>query len=212
MQPKGTMDIHSTILDIKKSLRLSMNGVVSTLQRRQGLDYKINFGVEIPRIKSIASEYEQNRELSLALWKENIRECRILAIFIMPADEFTAEDARKWIDTVSYTELADHLSMNLLCNIPGAATLATECLKESAMLSLYCGYMTLSHLLRRGITLSEDEEKNFLQAADKVLAADNCSSVIQRCAYNAVSKYIDNDTERNHPIAMHYGNIKHFFR
>ena len=50
MQPKGTMDIHSTILDIKKSLRLSMNGVVSTLQRRQGLDYKINFGVEIPRI------------------------------------------------------------------------------------------------------------------------------------------------------------------
>ena len=37
------------------------------------------------------------------------------------------------------------------------------------------------------------QKRRITEAADKVLAADNCSSVIQRCAYNAVSKYIDND-------------------
>ena len=47
-------ELQQTIKEIKKQLRLSMNGVVSTLQRRQGLDYKINFGVEIPRLKEIA--------------------------------------------------------------------------------------------------------------------------------------------------------------
>jgi hypothetical protein len=47
-------ELHQIIKEIKTQLRLSMNGIVSTHQRRQGLDYKINFGVEIPRLKEIA--------------------------------------------------------------------------------------------------------------------------------------------------------------
>ena len=59
-----TEDLHEIIKTIKKEFRLSMNGVVSTLQRRQGLDYKINFGVEIPRLKDIAAKYQKNKELA----------------------------------------------------------------------------------------------------------------------------------------------------
>ena len=70
-----TEHLHETTKKIKQSLRLSMNGIVSTHQRRQGLDYKINFGVEVPRLKTIAQEYPQDRELAEALWQENIREC-----------------------------------------------------------------------------------------------------------------------------------------
>ena len=36
--------------------------------------YKLNFGVELPRIKMIAEGYEKNHDLAQALWKENIRE------------------------------------------------------------------------------------------------------------------------------------------
>ena len=53
--------INDKVREIKKSLRLAMNGVVSTLQRRQGLDYRINFGVEIPRLKGIAAKYFKSR-------------------------------------------------------------------------------------------------------------------------------------------------------
>ena len=67
-------NILDEVRDIKKSLRLAMNGVVSTLQRRQGLDYKINFGVEIPRLKGIAGEHAKNSDLATALWQDNIRE------------------------------------------------------------------------------------------------------------------------------------------
>ena len=75
-------ELQQTIKEIKKQLRLSMNGVVSTLQRRQGLDYKINFGVEIPRLKEIALRYSKDVELAEELWKENIRESKLLAIFL----------------------------------------------------------------------------------------------------------------------------------
>ena len=76
--------LHETTKRIKQSLRLSMNGIVSMHQRRQGLDYKINFGVEIPRLKSIAQEYAQDKELATTLWNDNIRECKLLAIFLLP--------------------------------------------------------------------------------------------------------------------------------
>ena len=57
-------ELHRIIKEIKTQLRLSMNGIVSTHQRRQGLDYKINFGVEIPRLKEIAARYTKDETLA----------------------------------------------------------------------------------------------------------------------------------------------------
>ena len=53
------MDIKEQLKDIKTQLRLSMNGAVSQSMREKGLVYKLNFGVEIPRIKMIAEGYER---------------------------------------------------------------------------------------------------------------------------------------------------------
>ena len=66
------MDVKEQLKDIKTQLRLSMNGVVSQSMREKGLDYKLNFGVELPRIKSIAAAYEKSHDLAQALWKETI--------------------------------------------------------------------------------------------------------------------------------------------
>lgn len=81
-------ETHEKIKEIKKSLRLSMNGIVSAHQRRQGLNYKINFGVEIPRLKELASRQEKSTLLAQSLWQDNIRECKLLAIFLYPTEEF----------------------------------------------------------------------------------------------------------------------------
>ena len=51
------MDIHETLKDIKSKFRLYMNGPISQSMREKGMDYKINFGIEYPRIKEIASAY-----------------------------------------------------------------------------------------------------------------------------------------------------------
>ena len=56
------MDVHETIKDIKGQFRLFMNGVVSQSMREKGLDYKLNFGIELPRLKEIAARYEKNHE------------------------------------------------------------------------------------------------------------------------------------------------------
>ena len=65
------MNITEEIRKIKQELRLSMNGVASAFMRENGLNYKLNFGVEIPRLQNIANEFQPDHDLAQALWKEN---------------------------------------------------------------------------------------------------------------------------------------------
>ena len=53
------METNETIKEIKKQFRLFMNGVVSQSMREKGLEYKVNFGIELPRLKEIAAKFER---------------------------------------------------------------------------------------------------------------------------------------------------------
>ena len=52
------MEVNDTIREIKKQFRLFMNGVVSQSMREKGLDYIVNFGSELPRLRELASNFE----------------------------------------------------------------------------------------------------------------------------------------------------------
>ena len=175
------------VREIKKSLRLAMNGVVSTLQRRQGLDYKINFGVEIPRLKGIAQAHEKDRELAVTLWQDNIRECKMLAIFLLPDNEIESV-ADKWIAETKFTEIADHLAMHLLCKMPDAWDKALEWTANSEGLYAYCGYLTISHLVRKGIAPTGEQELAFFKS---LASLQDVQGIAGRCAINAAMNYLD---------------------
>lgn len=178
---------HDKVREIKKSLRLAMNGVVSTLQRRQGLDYKINFGVEIPRLKGIAEAHAKDKKLAETLWQDNIRECKMLAIFLMPESE-AAEVADRWIAETKFTEIADQLAMHMLCRLPDAWDKA---LRWSAMregLYAYCGYLTISHLVRKGVEPTNEQEAKFFC---NLTCLKEERSIADRCALNAAMNYLD---------------------
>ena len=177
------------VRDIKKSLRLAMNGVVSTLQRRQGLDYKINFGVEIPRLKEIAAAHEKEIELAGALWQDNIRECKMLAIFLMPECGYD-DVADKWIAETKFTEIADQLAMHLLCKLPDAWNKALQWAQKEEGMYPYCGFLTISHLVRRGIGPNKAQEAAFFGCVDAQLRKEE-QGIAARCALNAATRYLD---------------------
>ena len=53
--------------------------------------------------------------------KENIRECKILAGLLQPADTFYPEIADIWIEDMDYPELAEYTVMNLFQRLPYAS-------------------------------------------------------------------------------------------
>ncbi len=186
-----------------------MNGVVSAHQRKQGLNYKINFGVEIPRIKSIAENYPKSKQLAQELWQQNIRECKLLAIFLMPKDEFSTSDADNWIEETQFTEIADHLVMKLLVHEDCAIDKALHRIEEGKGLAPYCGYLTLSHMMREGCILDKEQENKYLHNIICLLGKQSESKTLQQCAYTSLIKYISIDeaekTEILHNTAKRIG-------
>ena len=83
---RNNEEINEKVKEIKRSFRLMMDGVASQSMREKGLNYHVNWGASIPMLKQKAAEIGKDYNLSIALWKENVRECKILATMIMPAD------------------------------------------------------------------------------------------------------------------------------
>ena len=183
--------INDKVREIKKEFRLAMNGVVSSIQRNHGLNYKINFGVEIPRLKAIAGRFEKDEELAKRLWQDNIRECKMLAIFLMPENCYP-DIAEKWITETPFTEIADHLTMVILSKLPDAGTKAIEWIQNSEGMFRYCGFMTLTHLFRRGIKLDAEQEAAYLAIAKDIENIESRKSVII-AAYNSLGHYCNED-------------------
>ena len=143
------MDVKEQLKDIKTQLRLSMNGAVSQSMREKGLVYKLNFGVELPRIKAIAETYEKDHSLAQALWKEDIRECKILAGLLQPIDTFFPEIADIWVEDIRNIEIAELTCMNLFQNLPYAPAKTFQWIADEAEYTQVCGYLTIARLLMK---------------------------------------------------------------
>lgn len=155
------MDVRETIKDIKGQFRLFMNGVVSQSMREKGLDYKLNFGIELPRLKEIAARYEKNHEVAQALWKENIRECKILAGMLQPVETFYPEIADIWVEDMRYPEIAELTCMSLFQYLPYASEKAFEWMADEREYFQLCGFMLMARLLMKGNQLTERSEAEF---------------------------------------------------
>lgn len=180
-------DVHETIKDIKSKFRLFMNGVISQSMREKGLGYQLNFGIEFPRIKEIAAAYEPNHEVAQALWKENIRECKILAGLLQPVDSFCPEIADIWIEDMHYPELAEYTVMNLFQRLPYASEVVFRWMADDREYFQLCGFLLMARLLMKGQKLNERAEAEFLDQAFTALEGDIVS--VQKAAALALCKF-----------------------
>jgi 3-methyladenine DNA glycosylase AlkD len=136
-----------TINDIKRRLRLRMNGDVSAAMRSRGIVYRMNFGLDAASIREIARHYQPDEALALLLWDESVRECNILATLIFPKECFTIEMAETWLKACHTTELLEQLCFNLLQHQPYAASLANDWIHSTNNLNKTAGYMLFSRLI-----------------------------------------------------------------
>ena len=180
-----------------------MNGMVSQSMREKGMEYKLNFGIEYPRIKEIAAGYEPDHELAQALWKENIRECKILAGLLQPADTFYPEIADIWIEGMDYPELAEYTVMNLFQRLPYASEVVVRWMADEREMFQLCGFLLMARLLMKGERLNERAEAEFLDQACTAVEGD-CGPV-QKAASVALRKYAHQSRENKRTVSKQLG-------
>lgn len=176
-----------------------MNGMVSQSMREKGMEYKLNFGIEYPRIKEIAAGYEPDHELAQALWKENIRECKILAGLLQPADTFYQEIADIWIEGMDYPELAEYTVMNLFQRLPYASEVVFRWMADEREMFQLCGFLLMARLLMKGEKLNERAEAEFLDQACTAVEGD-CGPV-QKAASVALRKYAHQSRDNKRTVS-----------
>jgi hypothetical protein len=80
--------------------------------------------------------------------------------------------------------------MHLLCKLPDAWEKALQWSGRSEGMYQYCGFLTISHLVRRGIEPSLAQEASFFESVSSLLRQEK-QGIAARCALNAATNYLD---------------------
>ena len=161
-------NVGNRVKEIKQSFRQMMDGAVAKSMRDKGLDYKLNWGATLPRLREMANELGKDYDLAIALWKEDVRECKILATMVMPADRMLSEVCDIWMEQLTSQELAEQAAFNLWQHLPYAPEKAFQwiaCEKEYYQL---CGFHVLTRLFMNG---QEPNERGINEFLDQALSA-----------------------------------------
>jgi len=108
------MEMKDIIKGIKKKLITRENGPASEAMENLGIKYKKNHGLSVRQIKDIAAEYINNHELALELYKEDIRELKIMSYVIEDSQTVSIEQIDEWVNALTNTEQAEQIAINLI--------------------------------------------------------------------------------------------------
>ena len=183
------MDINQQVKEIKQSFRLMMDGMVAKSMRDKGLDYKLNWGATLPRLREKADEIGKNYDLAIALWKENVRECKVLATMIMPAERMLPEVADIWMEQTPNLEIAEQAAFNLYQYLPYAPAKAYTWMASEKELYQLCGFHIISRLF---MNKQEPNERGINEFIDQALVALLGQSIpVKKAAMSAIQRFAE---------------------
>lgn len=189
-------EIQEQVKAIKQSFRLLMDGKTAQSMRDKGVNYKLNWGASLPMLREKAEELRTLNaqrstlyQLSIALWKEDVRECKILATMLMPADKILPEVVDIWMEQMPSQELAEQASFNLFQHLPYAPQKAYEWMASDKELYQLCGFLVLTRLF---MNKQEPNERGINEYIDQLEAAlQSPSLAVRKAAMQSVQRFAD---------------------
>ncbi len=182
-------EIESKIKELKRGFRLVMNGPASQSMREKGLDYRLNWGVPFIQLKQMAADLPHDYDFAIALWKEDIRECKILATLLMPHDKMPEEVAEIWMEQTHSQEMAEMQAFNLYQYVGYAPKLAYRWMALDDAVKEICAYDILGRLFMKGQEPNERGINEFIDQA--VTALKSPSAGLRHAAMNALTRFAD---------------------
>lgn len=193
------MTTQEKLKKIKQGFFLSMNGVVSRSMRDKGLEYKINWGIELPALRRMAGEYGKDYDLAIALWKENIRECKILATMIMPPGRMERDLLALWMEQTASVEIAELAAFNLYQYVPDVADSAFEWIASDSDIRQISGFHVFARLFMKGCSLNGRDACELIDQAQAVLAGG--SPAARRAAFACLQRMAEVDDDMKKTVS-----------
>ena len=179
-----------------------MNGIVSGQMTQNGIIYKKNYGVSIPRIKEIASLYPANHDLALRLWNLQIRETMILATLLEPVDACTPELANKWVESFNQVEIVEQACMNLFSKLQFSNSLCMEWVTTEKDWTQITGFTLGARIFS---TLNSNEVNSIIEVALQL--SDTGNFFLYKAIALCLSRFCRRDKETSRFILNEIASI-----
>lgn len=187
------------MISLLGAMRKQMNGAVADAMYYYGANYGLNYGVSLPTVRQIAKDTEQDHDLALYLYKQQVRELRLAALYVAEAEKITMEELPTWAEGVINSEVAEEMAFALL---PRTAILADIFAEWSMSENEFLAYAALMAAARSNIARDTDailstpdilnrfaSSRIIAQGVVALLAAAyDCDSEARKCVTEIISK------------------------
>ena len=174
-------------------LRKEMNGAALDTMRYFGADYERNYGVQIYAIRNLAQEIGTDHELAEYFYTQNIREVRLVALWIADAERVAAPDFDFWASGIINSEVAEQASHALLSRIADVAELLQRwCSSDNALLA-YCALLAAARNGRVEPTVAVSAILSAVENfSDNRLVAQGATALAINLPDEAIKNLLDN--------------------
>lgn len=131
---------------ILKWIKQQKNGDVSDMMENKGIKYKLNWGLSVIQLRSIASQFEPDHLLAMKLWNKEWRETMILSTMLDEPDLVTEEQMDFHTKSFENIEIAEQSSANLYVKTKFAFVKALEWCRGKKHLIRYTGIHLMGRL------------------------------------------------------------------
>ena len=116
-------------------IRKQMNGAVLDTFRYYGAKYGMNYGVAIHSIRQMATEVGTDHDLAKFLYRQQVRELQIIALWIADAQCVVGEEIDFWREGIVNSELAEQAAQGLLCNVADMSFVVNWCRGDNSLVA-----------------------------------------------------------------------------
>ena len=182
-------------------LRKEMNGAALDTMRYFGADYARSYGVQIYAIRHLAEEIGTNHDLAKSFYTENIREMRLVALWIADASAVTPSEFEFWASGIINSEVAEQASHGLFAHIEDIDQLLQEWCANGTSLCAYCAMLAAARnskcsaemarqAVLEAVTRFEDDALvvRGATALTMQLDSENVKYILENLPNNATSK------------------------
>ncbi|MBQ9469404.1 MAG: DNA alkylation repair protein [Bacteroidales bacterium] len=171
-EPHEHGNVTDTVLAIKTQLYAQANPQAAERMLREGCRHKVNLGIDAVLLRPIAQQHPNNHELALALFRDDMRECKLLATMIESPLAITDRQMDEW-----QKDLIDHEMVQAMCNMLQYSRLAIArsyewCLSSDTYTQL-SGIQVITYVIERN-KLEREVVEPYIELAEEL--ADGCGA------------------------------------
>ena len=186
-----TLQPMSKAKEIRQTFRQLMNGVTAQSQREKGVDYHINWGASLGHLRDLAADYGKDYDTAVELWHDDVRESKMVAVMLMPADAFDRQTAEQWIAETPTQEVAEVAVMELYQHLSYAKKLAFALIATDGIMQRIYGCNIMARLLSAGKEMTVEEQALVRSEAERIVTDEAQPLSLRHIASNVLARIED---------------------